>query len=301
MNFSDMLKEKGIDQQRVLVLRNRPSEPKLNKNLPWLAIEKPELFQAYQQAHGGKLQGTMKAMIGGYVASFIGQHPGKATFVALYKIVSFKPLTDKQFWAISANKALEGFGMKHWHAKEPDQSVLWFNLVRSDFYDHWRGKLIVNWPPPERSWWRRAHRNEFPLSAVLDENILDAEIDKWDEIELTWGELRVLPRRLKDALSQWRGIYYIFDTYDGKGYVGSAYGKDNLFGRWRDYAASGHGGNRLLRKREPKNFRFTILQLVAQDMVKDEVIQLESCWKNRLHTREFGLINKSTTHVLVRC
>ena len=113
---------------------------------------------------------------------------------------------------------------------------------------------------------------------------------EWDTIELTSKELGVLPTRWKSALSHWRGIYYIFDTSDGKGYVGSAYGKDNLLGRWLNYASSGHGGNRLLRGRDPANFRFTILQRVSPDMEADEVIRLESSWKQRLHTRKpFGL------------
>jgi hypothetical protein len=69
----------------------------------------------------------------------------------------------------------------------------------------------------------------------------------WREIELEWEELGVLSPRWKSKLTEWRGIYYIFDTSDGKGYVGSAYGVDNLLGRWLHYAASGHGGNSLVR------------------------------------------------------
>jgi hypothetical protein len=113
---------------------------------------------------------------------------------------------------------------------------------------------------------------------------------KWNEIEFTWKELAVLPTRWKTALLQWRGIYYIFDTSDRKGYVGSAYGESNLLGRWLDYAISGHGGNRLLRHRDPQNFRFTILQRVSPDMGESEIVQLENSWKQRLHTRKpYGL------------
>lgn len=113
---------------------------------------------------------------------------------------------------------------------------------------------------------------------------------EWYALDLSWEEIRVLPTRWKSALQQWRGIYYIFDTSDGKGYVGSAYGNDNLLQRWQGYAATGHGGNRLLRKRAPQNFRFTILQRVSPNMEPTEVIQLESFWKERLHTHApFGL------------
>ena len=96
------------------------------------------------------------------------------------------------------------------------------------------------------------------------------------------------------------GIYYIFDTSDGKGYVGSAYGDStlsghyigtgNLLGRWLNYAALGHGGNSLLRKRDPRHFRFTILELVSPNMEASAVIRLETTWKERLHTRPpYGL------------
>jgi hypothetical protein len=50
MNLNDLLRGKNLDPQRVLVLRHRPWEPELNKVLPWLAAEKPHVFNAYQQS-----------------------------------------------------------------------------------------------------------------------------------------------------------------------------------------------------------------------------------------------------------
>lgn len=290
MNFSDLLQKASIDLQRVLVLRHRPWEPQLNRVLPWLAAEKPDLFNAYQQTQGEKLERVMRTMVNtGYVASFIGQEAGKALFVGLYAIKESKPLTYDEYWSISANVELKAFGMTGFTG-EKRSSILWFDLRLTDFYTSWKGRLIVGWPPPERSWWRRAHRNEFPILAVLEESALDAAMPEWDAINFSWEELGVLPKRWKSALSQWRGIYYIFDTSDGKGYVGSAYGEDNLLGRWLNYAARGHGGNRLLRQRDPRRFRFTILQRVSPDMPASEVIRLEGSWKERLHTREpYGL------------
>jgi hypothetical protein len=112
----------------------------------------------------------------------------------------------------------------------------------------------------------------------------------WDAINLSWEDLRVLPSRWRSAISQWRGIYYIFDTSEARGYVGSASGEDNILGRWQNYATSGDGGNRLLRQRDPRNFRFTILQRVSPDMEPAEVVRFENSWKHRLHTRApFGL------------
>ena len=120
---------------------------------------------------------------------------------------------------------------------------------------------------------------------MLENSALDAAMPEWQTITLTWEELEVLPTRWKVAMSEWRGVYYIFDVSDNVGYVGSAYGQDNVLGRWLVYAASGHGGNKLLRKRDPKNFRFSILERVSPDMSEGDVIRLEATWKERLHTR----------------
>jgi hypothetical protein len=288
MNLNDLLVGRGIDTEQVLVLRHRPHEPGLNKVLPWLAAEKPDVFNAYQQTQGEKLEKTMKSA--GYVASFIGHEPGKALFVGLYAIGASKPLTPEQFWRVPAYVEMKAFGMKGFTGGDGRSSILWFDLSLTDFYAPWKGKLIVGWPPPERSWWRRAHRNEFPVLAIHEDSALDAAMPEWDEISLSWEELGVLPTRWKSALSQWRGIYYVFDGSDGKGYVGAAYGHSNLLGRWRAYASSGHGGNQLLRQRDHRNFRFSILERVSPDMENNDVIRLEATWKERLHTRQpYGL------------
>ncbi len=290
MNLNDLLLGKGIDPQQTLVLRHRPWEPQLNKVLPWLAAEKPDVFNAYQQHQGEKVERAMKRA--GHVASFIGREPGKALFVGLYTIKGSRPITRKQFWQIPANVELKAFGMKGFTEESPRSSILWFDLVLTDFYPHWKGKLVVGWPGLERSWWRWAHKpkNEMLVLAILDDSVLDAAMPEWHAIDLTWDELGALPKRWKSALAKWRGIYYVFDTSDGKGYVGSAYGESNLLGRWLGYAARGHGGNRLLRQRDPRNFRFAILQRVSPDTDARDVIRLEGSWKQRLHTREpYGL------------
>jgi len=67
-----------------LVLRHRPSEPEINKVLPWLAAEKPVVFNAYQQTQGEKFEKAFQGAA--YVASFVGYQPGKALFVGLYSI-----------------------------------------------------------------------------------------------------------------------------------------------------------------------------------------------------------------------
>jgi len=287
MSLNDLLKRDGVDPERVLVLRHCPQEPGLNKKLPWLAAEKPDVFNAYQQTQNKPLEKAMAALVDkGHVASFLGREPGSALFVGLYAIVGAKPLTGRQCLKLPAYAEMNRLRMHKWTEKEKSEKVLWFDLKLTRFRAQWKGKLVIGWPPPERSWWRRAHRNDFPVLAIHEESTLDAAMPPWNELDLSCEELRVLPTKWKAALAEWRAIYYIFDTSDRKGYVGSAYGEENLLTRWVRYAADGHGGNCLLRGRNPRNFRFTILQRVSPDMDPAEVIRLEQTWKERLHTRE---------------
>lgn len=287
MELNDLLRAKDIEPREVLVLRHRPTEPDLNKVLPLLAADKPSLFNAYQQTQGETLENTM--LRAGCIASFIGHEPGKALYVGLYKIGKTKRLTHKQYWQVPEHIELTKLGMKGFSGTKR-AACLRFDLALMNFYSEWKGKLIVDWPPPERSWWRWAHRNVMSVHAILEDSVLDAGMKRWDELDFNWSQLAVLPKRWQAKLAEWRGIYYIFDTSAAKGYVGSAYGADNLLGRWRNYGATGHGGNRLLKQRDPQHFRFTILELVSPNMEADEVIRLEGTWKERLHTRQpYGL------------
>jgi GIY-YIG catalytic domain len=224
-----------------------------------------------------------------YLASLIGHEPGKAVFVGLYSVGQSRLVSRDEFWQMSANQEVHKRGMTGWSSEDDRPSCLWFQLDVTDVYKNWKGKLILDWPGGERSWCRWADRNEFPIRAILEESRLVPAMLSWEKLVLPWDKLTFLPSSWKVILSQWRGIYLIFDVSDAKGYVGSAYGSDNLLSRWSEYGASGHGGNKQLRNRIPENFRFSILQLVAQDMPADAVVVLEAAWKERLHTREFGL------------
>ena len=148
---------------------------------------------------------------------------------------------------------------------------------------------MISWPPPDISYARWAHKNDFRIKAILEESVFDKGMPAWGELQLTWNDIRVLPKSWVKKLEDWRGVYFILDGADGKGYVGAAYGHENLYGRWSNYAARGDGGNKRLRQRAPDKFLFSILELVSPTAEKDDVIQRENSWKSRLHTREYGL------------
>ncbi len=181
--------------------------------------------------------------------------------------------------------------MEGFTEKSGRHQILWFEL-RSTMISmpSWKGKLVVKWTGKERNILRRAHKNRMQVLAILEENGLVRDVPKWDQISWTWAFLREIPTAWKNALKQWRAIYFIFDKESKKGYVGSAYGEDNLLQRWENYAATVHGGNKLLKKCRHESLLFSILEPVSLSKSSKDVIELESNWKRRLHTRHpYGL------------
>jgi hypothetical protein len=289
MNFIDLLKEIGIEgskKSEVLVMRNSPVEPELRARMPGIAAETPNLYKAYNSSQFPRQEKALQRAR--FLASFIGIREQRAMFVGLFKVNGHKTITQAEYWEKPENQELRKLGMNGFSGDRP--TCLWFDLVEEKAGEEWKGKLIINWPGAAQSWCRWADRNNFTIRALLEASALvpDKAPDA-KQLVLKWEQLSAIPPSLRGALQGWRGIYFVFDVKKNMGYVGSAYGAENLFGRWLNYAATGHGGNKQLRKSHPEDLRFSILQLTAPEMPADEVIQLEGTWKRRLHTREYGL------------
>ena len=145
------------------------------------------------------------------------------------------------------------------------------------------------------------HYESLEVAEVLREPFSGRDFPGYQSIDLTFPELENLVARQRpdwrSALSHVNGVYLITDAATGKRYVGSAYGEEGIWGRWAEYAHSGHGGNKQLRglvKRDPTypraNFRYTLLECFPFGTPDPEVIRREGFWKDVLLTRkkEFG-------------
>jgi hypothetical protein len=287
LTFSELLERAGIDPATVILLRHKAQEDELNRRLPWLIANEPDIYSRWQSIQGASLTKSVIKLSGGYIASFIRHGAGRALFVGLYPI-------GENHETMSRKEVLRWYApaMKY-GAKPPKGTGSRTILDLHDalpFYSELKGKLIIDWPGGDRSWWRRAQNMDYPIHAICEQSVLTEQpVPDWDKLIVPWDELAILPRSWKNALKHWRGVYYIFDTSDGKGYVGSAYGDQNLLGRWKGYAKTGHGGNKKLKGRKPENFIFSILELTSPIANEADVIALEGRWKTRLHTREYGL------------
>jgi hypothetical protein len=75
----------------------------------------------------------------------------------------------------------------------------------------------------------------------------------------------------------------------GRQYVGSASGETGFWGRWEEYVASGHGGNRLMRDVPASDYQVTVLEVAASSATVNDLLAMESRWKDKLLSRQFGL------------
>ena len=288
LTLNRILISSGIDLSQVLVFRHRPWEPSLNRVFDRLVTQRRDLFDCYQSTHAANTEAALRRAK--YVVSFIRYRPKKALFVGLYANASQRNMSISEYQSRAKHQELMSYGMGGHKASDGRQSVIEFELRQVEWHTEWSERLVIEWPGLERSWYRWADRNVFPVAAIAEQSCLIEPMPQWDEIALDWNELATLPEHWKGALSHWRGIYLIIDQGDGMQYVGSAYGRDNILQRWTEYARTGHGGNKGLRQRDPNNFRFSILQRTSPDLPDSDVIELEGSWKRRLRSRvPFGL------------
>jgi len=80
----------------------------------------------------------------------------------------------------------------------------------------------------------------------------------------------------------------ILDSKTDFQYIGSAYGQRGIYGCWEDYAFNQHGGNKYLIElieRDPfyyRNFKFSILQALPNDVSEKEIDKLKYTWIRKL-------------------
>ena len=247
-----------------------------------LVTSKHDTFNTYQSVQTPKVEKQM--VEAKHVAAFYARPKEHAMFIGLYEQRGSLAITKQDLETTSTYRSLVEFGMR----QEDRPTMMLFDLQEMKAFADYQGRLVVRWPKPAVQWSRWADR-EFPITAIHEENLLQERIGAWDQISLTCAKIKMCPPSWIKTLSGYRGIYFIFDRSLAKGYVGAAFGLENIWQRWSRHAALG-GDARELKRCNPDDFVFSILQLVGLSTPKEEVEKLEASWKRRLHTRgEFGL------------
>ena len=102
----------------------------------------------------------------------------------------------------------------------------------------------------------------------------------------------MLPNGWQQVLRSVKGVYLLVDVDSGRQYVGAAKGGDSLLGRWMNFPDGGVGGDVGLRaaaRGGRRHYQVSVIEVVDENATDDTIERIESGWKNKMCTRQFGL------------
>lgn len=279
LGLHELLRSRGFtpDAKRVKIVRHKDSryDVETMRSQGW--------FDLYQSIQGPSVYEECDQIV-----VFIGEKGNAARFIGVYDVgarsaAELSPLPkDCPFrdWSSPGN----------WR----------YQLEKRSGFEDLEDRLVIDWGKAALAW-----HQWFRDRAVIEVRPQGRALPPFRDylrVHLTFKELRQLVAAA-DAHRDWvaglsavGAIYLIVNGPSGEQYVGSATGVGGLWQRWRDYAKSGHGGNKQLQNLCetpgtgcPDGFKFSILETFSRNLVRKEARFMEAFFKNKLGTRAFGL------------
>lgn len=275
--FSDVLRKVGLDPSKVKLIRHALTDRgfrecyKANVVYEYTCHQKSGFSKGYD-----------------YWVTFISDQGTLCKLDSCYKVGAAVPDTPDMIPK----------GIPEIEARKFQGKNAYFHLEPLDLLKEYEGRLIIDWGKSARMWHQKG-TTEKPVVAIQadEKNVFSG----FENLILTYDELKEIVENptvyeaWHTALSSVNAIYLIVDRETGKQYVGSAYGKDGLLGRWACYVDSLHGNNKLMKElicaypERYHDFQFSILQILPKTVTDDEVIRTESLYKKKLLTIPFGM------------
>ena len=175
--------------------------------------------------------------------------------------------------------------------------------VEIEKYKPYFGRVIITYHKKSMQqgrFYEELHK-ELVVNQILPEPHGGKDFQGYDKVCLSFTELtNIIKLHKKDwvgALENQKAVYLITDKNNGKLYVGSATAENGmLLARWRDYAQTGHVGNKDLRQLVQElgfdyvkqHFQYSILENFNARIDDSVILERESWWKEVLQSRKFG-------------
>lgn len=263
IRHKDNRKEKVIDGKSYF---NSLYDLYLNEHSVFLSYQSEQVVKRFKEVD--------------YIVSFIGEESCSSRFVGVYKNEGII-------------KSLEDYNGEE-HAKFEFTELYGFDLLKE--------KVIIDWQNPVS--WLQNYVNQMPVIRI-DRGIKENNIPiftRFEDVVLDYNQLKLIIEtnhaEWKAKLESCNGIYLILDKKTGKQYVRSTYNTRGIWGRWTEYAKTGHGGDKdlkpLLENDEAyakKYFQWCILETLPLKILEEHAIDRESLYKRKFGTREFGYNN----------
>jgi hypothetical protein len=269
IKFNDVLRSAGLDPATVQLARLQDSRVRRGIYAVWMSLDSRHLVEEYQA-----VQDRDRFEVGGFVASFVVTPPprNETLFIGLYAVRSVGRCEP------GSREAITGLDVT---------GLYRYDLANDDRLDEYKERLVIEWGPGTRSWLQRASRQTKPVRAIRDQP--EPLFPGFAQFCIDLHDLPGIYPGWQERLREVKGIYVLADKQTGQLYVGSAKGEDSLWGRFSDYARTGHGGNAELKNRKGAEYQIGVLQVVDLSLPDHSIEEIEGWWKRKLMSREHGL------------
>lgn len=274
LNFKSLLLEAGIDPAQVRLLRHQTTLP--NGLTPFDLWHRDRAafdeYQSYQQ-HSQRAHFASPCW-----ATFLGLHDGRTMFSGLYQVGEPQLVGEPYTFAATGQQ----FG-----AGVDDR----YPLQLADELSSYIGLLYIDWsggPSGKRAWRQRADLQSKPITE-LHRTGASRPFPGFGAFIEPLSHILSLPQPWAQVLTANKGVYLLTCPDTKEVYVGSATGANGFLGRWTEYALNGHGGNVVLKRRQPSDYQVSILEVAGSHASDTEILALEERWKMKLQSREMGL------------
>lgn len=276
LTFQDILKARNIDLNKCKLVRHAYSDPNAR-----LLIDSGFIKEYTETQDREVFKDT------DYIFVFVGYSVSSTILKAAYRIIDS-----------AKGKAMvppEGYPFPEHYR---NANLVYYRLEETDILSDLTNRLSIDWGGSARRWVQNGTtiKNVAEIKIHYKQKEIK-DFSGYEDVFLTYSELKEIiedPYLYADYHQAFKSVYAIYmiqDKKTGKKYIGSAYAEDGLFGRWKSYVDTISGGNKLLEEikmetpDEYKNFVYTIIRLLPKTMTPDEVIKLETHYKNKFMTK----------------
>jgi hypothetical protein len=269
ISFNSLLRAESIDPATVKLVRHQDKRIS-GRPTPYQLWKMPDgSFEKYQSIQKRpKIFAEAK-----FLAAFVATPLNETLFVGLYAIRGHGKAPAGLIDPISG-ESVEGMDL--------------YDLKLLPALKDYQGRLSIVWGDGYRAWVQRAETNEKNILEIR-RNEKEPPFPGFLDFREQLSRLSSVPVAWREVLSSVGGIYLLTCPRTGKQYVGSAHGSAGFWGRWEEYAASGHGGNCRMMDVPDSDYQVGVLEVAASSTSVENLIEMESRWKEKLQTRKFGL------------
>jgi hypothetical protein len=257
-----------------------------------------KLFDCFNSVQGGQYEKRMSKYR--FVFIFMGEGD-VARFYAFYEVkekITFLEAEKRKLIPKDYKERIEG---DTW---EPNSVGAYFVLHKIPTPGNLEQRLLVKFASGRQNVPTFTTAEKYEVTQVEPLKIA-TEFTDYKNVYLTYNDLKqvIKDEKWQDMLSRFGGVYLIHDSSTGKNYIGAAYNRDGILGRWRNYANNPTGGSdevgnaklvELLQHNPgyaEKYFRYSILEVLplSNKDNNQEILDAETRWKIHLGTRIHGL------------